>query len=57
MPADEDIPLRYVHFKDQTKSDKHLSCQQCAQTQFMDNYISTTKYTLLNFLPVVCSWC
>lgn len=50
---DDDVVLRYVHFGDKTKHDKHEQCSECKQTVFIDNYISTTLYSVISFLPMV----
>ena len=52
---DDDVVLRYVHFGDKTKHDKHEQCSECKQTVFIDNYISTTLYSVISFLPMVRS--
>ena len=42
-----------MHWNDGTHSDKHTVCSACANTIYTSNYIRTTKYTVLTFLPVV----
>lgn len=47
-------PLRYVHTKCPEKCPDHKNCSECnPKTRFCTNYISTTKYSILNFLPIV----
>eukprot|EP00455_Lapot_gusevi_P036920 TRINITY_DN4116_c0_g3_i2.p1 TRINITY_DN4116_c0_g3~~TRINITY_DN4116_c0_g3_i2.p1 ORF type:complete len:1260 (-),score=363.04 TRINITY_DN4116_c0_g3_i2:462-4241(-) len=50
----EDPPLRYIHWENKTNVNNHLQCQHCRpnETIFCDNYISTTKYTFITFLPI-----
>ena len=48
--AEEEVPFRYVHFR--VDSSKVNAKHQMAAA-FANNYISTTLYTVLTFLPVV----
>lgn len=48
--AADEVP-RYVHVNNDQIFDDHHVCSTCKGVKFATNYISTTKYTLLTFVP------
>jgi len=45
--------LRYIHWKVAQSFPDHEVCTNCRAVEFPSNYIRTTKYTPLTFIPHV----